>query len=211
MIGTADRPCSIRMARARVMSAADCTKLSATMSTPSASPNARSRASLSVMSARSGTCGALMPLCSPSSPPSITRRLNRVRRRRLHHQLDLPIVEQQVIALRHRASPAPRRWSRCGPRTPISSPTATIRASPACSDQRRAALEPAGADLRAAQVLQDGDVLVGAHRGLAHLVKARGVIGLRAVRKIEADDVDAGGDERVEHRGIAATRARAWR
>ena len=73
MIGTSGRPSRAVIARAETMSAADCTKLSATRSTPSASPNARSRASFSVTpEAGSGTPGALMPLCWPSRLPNIT-------------------------------------------------------------------------------------------------------------------------------------------
>ena len=81
------------------MSSADCTKLSATMSTPSASPNVRSRRSFSVMSERSGTCGALMPLCSPSSPPSMTRVRISLGGRRLDLEIHFAVVQQQVIAL----------------------------------------------------------------------------------------------------------------
>ena len=65
-----------------------------------------------------------------------------------------------------------------------------------------AAFEPAGADLRAAEVLQDRDVPIGARGGLANLVKPRRVIGLRAVREVEAEHVDAGGDQCVQHRGL---------
>ena len=73
MIGTSGRPSRAVIARAATMSAADWTKLSAMTSTPSARPKARSRASFSVTpEAGSGTPGALMPLCSPSSLPKIT-------------------------------------------------------------------------------------------------------------------------------------------
>ena len=53
------------------------------------------------MSERSGTRGALMPLCSPSSPPSIDARANLLRRRRLDLELHLPVIQQQAIALLH--------------------------------------------------------------------------------------------------------------
>ena len=62
-------------------SSAVCTKLSATKSTPSSRPNRRSAASFSVTAdAGSGTPGALMPLCSPSGPPSTTSSTARRRR-----------------------------------------------------------------------------------------------------------------------------------
>ena len=49
------------------------TKLMATKSTPARTPNARSALSLLVSpEAGSGTPGALIPLCSPSTPPSTT-------------------------------------------------------------------------------------------------------------------------------------------
>ena len=59
--------------RARTMSAARWTKLTATMSTPIDTPKFRSSISFSVMAdAGSDTPGALMPLCCPSRPPSTT-------------------------------------------------------------------------------------------------------------------------------------------
>ncbi len=79
--------------------------------------------------------------------------------------------------------------------------------SPAFSDERLAGRERTGPDLRPAQVLQDADVAAGALGGFAHLMKERRVIGLRAMREVEPDDVDAGGDERVEHVRIAGRRS----
>ena len=40
---------------------------------------------------------------------------------------------------------------------------------------------------------------IGALRGLAHLVKQRRVLALSAVREIEAEDLDTGGDQGIEH------------
>ncbi len=62
---TIDRACS--------RSCAVCTKLTATRSTPRERPNSRSRTSLSVKpDSVNDTPGALIPLCSPSSPPCTT-------------------------------------------------------------------------------------------------------------------------------------------
>ena len=56
----------------------------------------------------------------------------------------------------------------------------------------------AGADLRPGQVLQDGDVPAGPGRGVADAGDDGAVLLVRAVREIEAEDVGARGDERVE-------------
>ena len=75
--GTAGAPAAAISSRARVRSAAVCTKLSATISTPSDSPACRSATSFGVTAdAASGTPGALMPLCSPSAPALHDRRLD---------------------------------------------------------------------------------------------------------------------------------------
>ena len=110
--------------RACRRSAAVWTKLSATMSTPSARPNRRSSMSFGVMAdAGSGTPGALMPLCSPSSPPSTTVRRFSVPLGRLDPQLDQAVGEQQPVARRHALrQPFERRRDAPGP--PTKSPVA---------------------------------------------------------------------------------------
>ena len=83
-------------------------------------------------------------------------------------QLDLPVVEQQAIA---RARPARQlavgREHAAGPADAVADRDRSARRPSAA--ESRAAFEPAGADLRAAQVLQDGHVPAGARRGLADL------------------------------------------
>ena len=98
--------------------------------------------------------------------------------------------------------------SRRGPARPTRSPVAmrSVVAAPRVGIGVR--LRAAGADLRAAQILQDRDLRVprpprprgrGANVGAWRLV--------RAVREVQTEDVDAGGDERVEHRVVVAGRS----
>ena len=145
--------------RARRMSAAICTKLSATMSTPSARPKRRSSRVLRG-EPRGGQRhpGALMPLCSPSCAAVD------------HRRLDLRAVGRDRPAARRgrrraaarrpaaRCAPAARRSWRPGPARPTSSPVAIISGSPGCSGIGR---PPASRPVRIfgpAQVLQDRDV-----------------------------------------------------
>ena len=90
------------------------------------------------------------------------------------------------------------------PGPPAKSPVAMRSVSPGFEHERPAALERAGADLRAAEILKDRDLAVRARRRGADAAERRRVRVVRAVREIQAEDVGAGGDERVEHRvGIA--------
>src|SRR5262249_27889938 len=70
--------------------------------------------------------------------------------------------------------------------------------------QRAGTFQHAGPNLRTAQILQDGHLAVRALRRAADPGEGRSVRLLCAVREVEAEDVSAGGDQRVEHRvGIA--------
>ena len=74
------------------------------MSTPSDRPNFRSSMSFGVIAdAGSGTPGALMPLCSPSSPPSTTVVWISVPSVAVDPQLDQAVGEEQAIAGPHAA------------------------------------------------------------------------------------------------------------
>ena len=63
---------------------------------------------------------------------------------------------------------------------------------------RLAAFEQARPDFWTAQILQDRDVFAGPGSGLPHLVKTCSVLRLGAMRKIESEDVGAGGDQRID-------------
>ena len=70
--------------------------------------------------------------------------------------------------------------------------------------QRPSAFERAGPDFRAAEILKDRDLAFRARGRGADAAKCRRLRLVSAVRKIEAEDVGAGGDQGVEHRvGIA--------
>ena len=208
MIGRCGAPNPAATSRTRMRSAADCTKLSATQSTPWAIPNCRSSTSFSVrLEAGSVTPGALMPLCSPSGPP-------------------LRTVGDDLVAVAYArpAARASRRRAGDGRRGAPTAPAArrsSTRARPADEvargdAQRRpvleldgaAALERAGADLRAAQVLQDGHDRAPSRSAAARMRRTTARVRLvRAVREVEAEDVDAGGDEVVELRRRCHRRA----
>ena len=95
------------------------------------------------------------------------------------------------------------------------------RSSPSCSPSTRDDLSArrqvelagkcAGADLRAAEVLQRRDRLPLGVARLAQPREARAVLLVGAVREVEARDVHAGVDERFEARRRSRTRGRACR
>ena len=133
-------------------------------------------------------------------------RVDLVRRRRLDLELHLAVVQQQAIALLHleRQLAIGRRHA------------AGLADLVADGDDQRvaflernrlAAFQPAGADLRAAQVLQNRHVAVGAPGGGANAIEHAGVIRLRAMREVQAHDVDAGRDQRVEDGRIGRCRS----
>src|SRR5213078_2493441 len=65
---------------------------------------------------------------------------------------------------------------------------------------RRAALQPSGPDFRPAEILQDRDLALRTRGSMADAPERRAVRLVRVVRKIQAEDVRPGRDERVEHR-----------
>ena len=152
------------------MSSADCTKLSATRSTPSARPNVRSRWSFSVMSGSQRHARRVDALVLAELAAVDHARANLRRRRRLDLELDLAVVEQQAIALRHlERQLAVGRRDAARPADLVADRDHERLAL--LQRDRLAAFEPAGADLRAAQVLQDRDVPVGARGGGANPIE----------------------------------------
>ncbi len=120
--------------------------------------------------------------------------------RRLDLEIDLAVVEQQVIAVAHlQCQLAVSREHAAGPAHLVAN--RDDQRIPLAQRDGAAAFEPSGANLGAAQVLQDRDMAVGAGRGLADLVKPLRVIGLGAVREVEAEYVHSGGDQCIQHRG----------
>ena len=104
MSGTSAAEAAAISPRACFRSSAVCTKLTATMSTPSERPNFRSSTSFSVIAeAGSGTPGALIPLCSPISPPSTTVVSIVGPVGSVDAQLDQAVGEEQPIAGTHGA------------------------------------------------------------------------------------------------------------
>ena len=78
-------------------------------------------------------------------------------------------------------------------------------ARPASSLSGLPAFEPPGPDLRAAEILQDRHLAAGARRPPRARARTSPLRLVRAVRKIQAEDVGAGGDQRVEH-GVGVAR-----
>ena len=104
MMGHVGRPASAATARARAMSSADCTKLSATRSTPAARPKRRSASSLSVMPAgRQRHVRRVDPLVLTELAAIDHARHDRVAVDRLDSQLDRAVVQQQTVARLQRA------------------------------------------------------------------------------------------------------------
>ena len=92
------------------------------------------------------------------------------------------------------------------PGSPAKSPTSIDSWSPAIRRQRPAAGEPAGADLRAAEILQDGDWTASGGRRVADALD-RGCRGaVRAVGKIQTEDIDARRNKRAND--LVAVRCR---
>ena len=114
-------------------------------------------------------------------------------------QFDQAVGQQQAIARPHAAREAGERGRK---------PARSADEVAGARSQRvaglhaigRAAVEPSGSDLRAAEILQDRDFAPRALAGGADAGECRRLRLVRAVRKIEPEDVGAGGDQRVEHR-----------
>ncbi len=133
-------------------------------------------------------------------------RVDLLRCRRLDFELHLPVVEKEVIALFHlQRQLAVRR--RHPPRLADLVADGDDQRVAFPEGNRFAAFQPASADLGTAQILQDGDVTIGAPGGGANAIECSGVIGLGAVREIQAHDVNTGRDQRVEDRRIGRCRA----
>ena len=187
------------------MSSALRTKLSATMSTPSCAPNFKSSMSFGVSaSAESCTPGALIPLCSSSIPPSMHSRHDLATVSSLDLQLNLAVVEQQLPARTRLAHElGVRRVDEL--LVPLAVAGDDADGLPVLQIDRPPALQPAGPDFRAAQVLEDRHDFRRAGGGRANPVERLGVRVVCAVRKIQPADVDAGVDELLDD-FVAATR-----
>ena len=145
---------------------------------------------------------ALVP---PSTPPSTTVVTISVPSVDFDAQLDRAVRQQQVDRRGARRARGRRTSSRCARPCRESRRWRCAARRPAVSMNRTAAFDRAGADLRSAEILQNRDLAFGALRGRADACERRRVRLVRAVRKIEADDVGAGGNERVEH-GVGVRR-----
>ena len=203
------RPASAINCFALATSAAVCTKLMATKSTPSARPNRRSASSLSVIhDAGKRTPGALIPLCSPSGPPVTTTVVN--------WPSAAPVTRSSIFPSSS-SSRSPGRADRINstnvvetrPGPPTSSPGTIRSCSPFTEGDRPTAGERAGSNFRPAEILHDGHSSPGPARDLANRSVHRRVRVVRAVRKVEAKEIDAGQQQRFEH--LRAVRCRTDR
>ncbi len=144
--------------------------------------------------------GRLMPLCSPSMPPLMTSQSTSLPRTPAHAQFDQAIAEQDAGAGREFAGEIGERGGDAG-----GGAGNILRRD---GDHRTGfqqdglvALQGAGADFRALQVLQDADGASLALGGAAQAVDVVGVIFVGAVGKVEARDVHAEA-EQVAHGGF---------
>ncbi len=163
------------------------------------------RPSASTRPTAASTPGALMPLCSPSSPPSTTVVLRPLTVRVLHPQLDPPVVEQQRVAAVHRlgqigvggGDPAGLALEVAGLDHQRSSPAFSGSGFPPLSGPVRI-FGPLRSCRRATQ-----------RRASAAAWRTRAMawawLCVRAVREIKPEDVDAGGDQ-LANAGFAARR-----
>ena len=83
------------------------------------------------------------------------------------------------------------------PGSPAKSPTSITSAGASRQLQRPTAGEPAGANLRAAEILQDRDWTTGGSRGAANAIDRGAMTAVSAVRKVQTKDVDARADQRA--------------
>ena len=190
MSGTSCPPAAVDDRRAASRSAALCTKLSATRSTPSERPNRRSSASLGVSAeAGSATPGALMPLCCAERRAVDYGGVDRGSRR----------VDRHATRRGRRPAADPDHGAR---RAPVRAYVVDTRPgppskSPVVDHQRvadgqrdgRAPGQPSGSNLRTTQILEDGHGPSRPLRGLAHACVAGRVRVVRAVREIQPHDV----------------------
>ena len=133
-----------------------CTKLSATMSTPSDRPNLRSSISFAVSAAAgSSTPGRVDALVLAERPPSMTVVVISLPSVAVHAQLDQ--CRRRAAGDRPGARSARARrtsWRRARSAHEVAGGDASA-VSPVVSSNRPAAFEPAGADLGAAEILQN--------------------------------------------------------
>ena len=126
---------------------------------------------------------------------------------RVHPQLQQSIVQQQGVADPHVIGQAEvadadlvdRARRRIGARDQIEA-FAGAQLHPALG-------ELLDADLGTRQVGEDADFDPGALRGFAHRLRARHLRGRVAVREIQADHIDAGSEDGIEHAGRIGGRA----
>ena len=175
------------------------------MSTPSDRPNRRSSASFGVIAdAGSWTPGALMPLCSPISPPSITVVWISCPSVASTRSSTSPSASNsRSPGLTLGASPANVVEMRPGP--PMKSPGRDGQPVAGLDGERPPALELAGANLRPAEILENRHLAARALGRRPHPRERRAMRLVRAVREIQTEDVGAGGDERVED-GVGVAR-----
>ena len=211
-IGTSAPPAVERRPRARAAGPRPiCTKLSATTVDALGDAEPRSSTSFAVrLDAGSRTPGALIPLCSPSGPPLTTVVTISCAVGRLHPQFDVPVVEQQAVAAPHRRRE--RRVGRghaagpahevAGRRSGASSPSTSWMGRPPARRPVRIF-----GPLRSCRIATCRPAVAAA----ARIVRdALGVLLVGAVGEVEAEDVDACGDEVGDGRGTAVP-GRVWR
>ena len=184
-----------------------CTKDSATQSTPSSSPKARSARSFSVSGERSRTVpGRLTPLRLEITPPTDDPRLDVVPAEAVDAHPDPAVVDQELLARRDgREDLGMRQRDRVlVARRARSSTKRTV--SP-LSSSSRPSRNGADADLRTLQILQDADrpadlPLQGPDRGMDP-----GVVVLRAVAEVQPEHVDAGQEQGLQRLRSGAGRS----
>ena len=132
------------------------------------------------------------------------RRLNFPAVGRVDPQLDQPVGQQQPIArLDALREPGERRRNAARAAHEVAGGDRQTVAG--LQGDRPASFERAGANLRPAEILENRHLPIRAPRRRAHPRERRAVRLVRAVREIQAEDVGAGGDERIED-GVAVAR-----
>ena len=123
---------------------------------------------------------------------------------RVDAQFDAPVGQQQPVAGPHALREAVERGEQpAGPADAVAGGDGHDLAGR--ERDRPAALQAAGADLRAAQILENRDLAAGAAGRRPHARECRGLRLVSAVREVQAEDVGAGGDQRIERGlGVAA-------
>jgi hypothetical protein len=121
-------------------------------------------------------------------------------RRGEHPELQVAVVEQHRIArLDHAWELVERGREEAWLAREVTDPDAPLL--PRAERQRLAVLERAGANLRTAEILQDGNGPSHAFRRCPQPANHVAVVLVRAVRKVEAEDIDSRGQKPLE-RGV---------